>query len=98
MTKVKTTPTGVTANTAESLDIAGFGRLLKGIEEFPEVLKILEDQGRELRALRDDIKRLNGGTRNPDSNGWLDAKDAASYLSMSLGDVRQIPLPDQPLH
>ena len=85
MTKVNTTPTGVTTNSAESPDIAGLGRLLMGIGEFPEVLKLLEAQGRELRALRDDIKRLSIGTHNNNIDGWLDAKDAAAYLSMSPG-------------
>ena len=85
MTKVNTTPTGVTTNSAESPDIAGLGRLLKGIGEFPEVLKVLEDQSREIRALREDVRSLGRSTQTVAVEGWLDAKDAAAYLSMSAG-------------
>ena len=85
MTKVNTTPTGVTTNSAESPDIAGLGRLLKGIGEFPEVLKVLEDQSREIRALREDVRSLGSATQTVAAEGWLDAKDAAAYLSMSSG-------------
>ena len=89
MTKVKSTPAnGVTVNTAESPDISGLGRLLKGIGEFPAVVKLLEDQGRELRALRDDIKRLSIDTRNVEADGWLDAKGAGYLL---LADLPKTP-------
>ena len=86
MTKVKSTPTNaVTTNSAESPDIAGLGRLLKGIGEFPALLKLLEDQGRELRGLRDAIKCLSRTAQTIDADGWLDAKGAAVYLAMSPG-------------
>ena len=48
-------------------------------------MKLLEDQGRELRALRDEIKRLSIGTPGVATDGWLDAKAAAAYLAMSPG-------------
>ncbi len=97
MTKVKSTPAnGVTVNTAESPDIAGLGRLLTGIGEFPAVVKLLEDQGRELRALRDDIKRLHDGAKNTGGDGWLDTKGAAEYLALSPGTFDKYRYQTQP--
>lgn len=85
MTKVNTTPTGVTTTRAESPDIAGLGRLLHGIGEFPQVVRLLEEQGREIAALRQDIKALTRPAGDVGNDGWLGAKEAAQYFGMSAG-------------
>lgn len=58
--------------------------------------KALEDQGRELRALRDDIKRLHDGAKNTGGDGWLDTKGAAEYLALSPGTFDKYRYQTQP--
>ena len=96
MTKVNTTPSGVTMNNADDPDISGLGRLLRGISELPEVVKLLEGQGLEVRALREDIRRLRDGFKHTGGDGWLDAKGAAEYLAMSPGTFDKYRYQSQP--
>ena len=56
---------------------------LKGLSLIPAMKGALEEQGRKISALVEQLARKN--TEEPDSDRWLDAKAAAAYLSLSKG-------------
>ncbi len=72
-------------NKPDNPAIAELGRLLNGIGEFPVVVKLLETQGREISAIKQEIRNLGRPTEASAVEGWLDARGAAIYLSMSPG-------------
>lgn len=53
--------------------------MLEGLSSAPVILSMLEEQGRQLAALREDLRRKF----LPETDGWLDAKSAAQYLGLS---------------
>jgi len=61
------------------------GDVLAGIAALPEVLRLAEAQSRTIEAMRKDIEALRSSAHGTAVDGWLDAKGAAAYLSMSAG-------------
>ena len=57
--------------------------ILKGVAALPDVLELLQAQGRLIEALREEIKTLRIPQKCGDNDGWLDAEGARKYLSMS---------------
>lgn len=62
-------------------DVQALTRMLETLSAAPVILSMLEEQNRQLAALRDDLRRKPEAAREDD--GWLDAKAAAIYLGMS---------------
>jgi hypothetical protein len=65
-------------------DLAGFGHWLKEVANFPEMLRLLEVQAREINALRGEIHCLRHLSRTG-HDGWLDARAAAGHMGISPG-------------
>ena len=61
----------------------GIHRLLQGLDVVPQLARMLEEQGRMIKTLLENSARAS--TTPKDSDGWLDAKAAAEYLSVSKG-------------
>ena len=58
--------------------------LLRGLVALPLVLDLLQAQGRQIDALRAEIKALRISQHSATSNdGWLDSEKARKYLDMS---------------
>lgn len=58
-------------------------RLFAGIEWLPRLSHQLAEQGRQISAMREEIGKLQKPAAGAD--GWLDAKAAARYMSISSG-------------
>jgi len=59
--------------------------ILKGVAALPDVLELLLAQGRQIEALREEIKALRIPQQGTTADGWMDAKAAAKYLGISAG-------------
>lgn len=55
--------------------------MLAALSAAPKIVSMLEEQGRELKALREEVRRKSELVAEP--SGWLDAKAAGAYLGMS---------------
>lgn len=53
--------------------------MLDGLSAAPVIVSMLEEQSRQLAALREELRRKS----TPETDGWLDAKAAAHYLGLS---------------
>lgn len=62
-------------------DAQALAQMLDTLSAAPAIVSMLEEQGRQLAALRADLLRKSEAPREND--GWLDAKAAAKYLGMS---------------
>ena len=62
-------------------DVQAFAQILEALSAAPAILAILEEQNRQLAALRADLQRKLEAPREND--GYLDAKGAAKYLCIS---------------
>ena len=63
---------------------ATLASLLRGIAALPHTLDLLQAQGRQIDALRAEIKALRISHQVGSGNdGWLDSEGAREYLSMS---------------
>lgn len=60
-------------------EIGALARMLDGLSAAPLIMSMLEEQKRQLLALREELKRKPV----PEADGWLDAKAAARYLGLS---------------
>lgn len=60
-------------------EVRALARMLDGLSVAPVIVSMLEEQGRQLAALREDLRRNS----TPETDGWLDAKAAAHYLGLS---------------
>ena len=60
-------------------EVGALARMLDGLSAAPVIVSMLEEQSRQLAALREDLGRKLA----PDADGWLDAKAAARYLGLS---------------
>lgn len=60
-----------------------FAQMLQSLASAPEILALLYEHKRELAALREEMARK--AATSTDADGWLDAKAAAEYLSLSPG-------------
>jgi hypothetical protein len=58
-----------------------FDELLRCITLLPQLLDALRDQQRQIAGLKEQILQIKVGDSN--SGGWVDAKGAAQYLSIS---------------
>lgn len=56
-------------------------QMLEALSAAPTILSMLEEQSRQLAALREEIRRKSDS--RPEQSGWLDAKAAAAYLGLS---------------
>lgn len=59
-------------------EVGALARMLDGLSAAPVIVSMLEEQGCQLAALREDLRRKSA----PEADGWLDAK-AAHYLGLS---------------
>ena len=63
---------------------AALSSLLRGIAALPHVLDLLQAQGKQIDALKSEIKALRVSQQGTAANaGWLDSEKAREYLSMS---------------
>jgi hypothetical protein len=56
-------------------------QMLEALSTAPKIFSMLEEQGRQLQALREEVRKKAEAPAEP--SGWLDAKAAAAYLDMS---------------
>ena len=61
-------------------DVQALAHMLETLSAAPAIMALLEEQARQLAALRADLQRLDAPREN---DGYLDAKGAAKYLGMS---------------
>lgn len=62
-------------------DAQALAQMLEAFSAAPMIISMLEEQGRQLAALRADVQRKS--EPSADLDGWLDAKAAAAYLGLS---------------
>lgn len=62
-------------------DAQALAQMLEALSAAPMIVSMLEEQGRQLKALREEVQRKSNAS--PESDGWLDAKAAAAYLGLS---------------
>jgi hypothetical protein len=67
----------------ESPSIEGLAQLLKGVAALPDVLKMIATLEAEVAGLRREIREKDTMLRAAISDGWLDAKAAMEYMSIS---------------
>lgn len=60
-------------------EIGVLTRMLDGLSAAPVIVSMLQEQSRQLAALRDDFRRRPAS----EVDGWLGAKAAARYLGLS---------------
>lgn len=60
-------------------EIGSLPQILDGLFAVPVIVSMLEEQSRQLAALREDLRQKSA----PEADGWLDAKAAAQYLGLS---------------
>ena len=65
----------------DSLKEFSLEELFKCLALLPQLLDALKDQQRQVAGLKDQIAQIKVGDSN--SGGWVDAKGAAQYLSIS---------------
>ncbi len=58
-----------------------FAQMLEAFSAAPMIVSMLQEQARQLAALREDVRRKSEPCAEVD--GWLDAKAAAAYLGLS---------------
>lgn len=75
-------PVSTASDRADSADAASFAEIMRGIAALPEVLRLLEEQTRETRALKVEIQALKQ-VRTQKDDGWLNTKEAANHVDMS---------------
>ncbi len=68
---------------ADAPENTALSHILKGVAAFPDVLELLQAQGRQIEALREEVKALRIPRQDASTDGWLDAEGARKYLSMS---------------
>lgn len=56
-------------------------QILEALSAGPMIVSMLQEQSRELAALREEVRRKWDAPR--EQGGWLDAKAAAAYLGLS---------------
>lgn len=56
-------------------------QMLEALSAAPMIVSMLEEQSRQLTALREEVRRKSNVSSETD--GWLDAKAAAAYLGLS---------------
>lgn len=61
--------------------------MLDGLYAAPIIVSMLEEQRRQLSALREELERKLA----PEADGWLDAKAAAHYLGLSAATFDKYP-------
>lgn len=66
-----------------ALSLAALQTLVNGIAQLPEVLRLLEAQAQDMKAMRRDVEALCA--EHGDGDEWLDARAAARHLGISAG-------------
>ena len=56
-------------------------QMLEALSAAPMIVSMLKEHGRQLAALREEVRQKSNGAAEAD--GWLDAKAAAAYLGLS---------------
>jgi hypothetical protein len=77
MTGGTSTPTNIVQLPHSGVEMS-FVEALKQISLLPQILTLLQEQQRQISSLRSETARPFA-----DTDGWLDAKAAAEYLSLS---------------
>lgn len=55
--------------------------MLEALSAAPMIVSMIEEQSRQLAALREEVRRKSHSA--PEPEGWIDAKAAAAYLGLS---------------
>lgn len=67
----------------------GLEQMLKGFTLLPSVVDLLQEQGRQIAALRADVAALRGKRERETEKKWLRLREAADVLNTSTKTVRR---------